>query len=289
LYRHAETALKKAKTSAEHYLYYQSEMTSRVGEALFLRNKLRRALDEEQFVLHYQPKVDAGTHKILGLEALIRWQDPDTGLVPPGKFIPILEETGLILDVGHWAMEKALKDMQQWQSSGTEVPRIAVNVSSLQLQKKNFADIVASITERYGGKSCGLDLEMTESLLMQDIDMNISKLVAIKELGVNIAIDDFGTGYSSLSYIAKLPIDALKIDRSFISHMTTQADSMSIVSTIITLAHALHFRVIAEGVETGEQAKLLTLLKCEEMQGFLFCKPLPPEEIFELLRNGKTL
>ena len=289
LYRHAETALKKAKTSAEHYLYYQSEMTSRVGEALFLRNKLRRALDEEQFVLHYQPKVDAGTHKILGLEALIRWQDPDTGLVPPGKFIPILEETGLILDVGHWAMEKALKDMQQWQSSGTEVPRIAVNVSSLQLQKKNFADIVASITERYGGKSCGLDLEMTESLLMQDIDMNISKLVAIKELGVNIAIDDFGTGYSSLSYIAKLPIDALKIDRSFISHMTTQADSMSIVSTIITLAHALHFRVIAEGVETGEQAKLLTLLKCEEMQGFLFCKPLPSAEITELLRSGKPL
>jgi EAL domain-containing protein (putative c-di-GMP-specific phosphodiesterase class I) len=289
LYRHAEAALKKAKTSGEHYLYYQPEMTSSVGEALLLQNKLRRALDEEQFVLHYQPKVDSETHRIMGLEALIRWQDPETGLVPPMKFIPILEETGLILEVGNWAMEKALQDRQQWQSSDAEILRIAVNVSPVQLQQKNFIDIVADITGRYGGKSCGLDLEVTESILMLDIDMNINKLAAIRELGVNIAIDDFGTGYSSLSYLAKLPVNAVKIDRSFIITMDKLPESMTIASSIISLAHALNLKVIAEGVETEEQAKLLRLLKCDEMQGFLFSKPLPPDEMFELLRSGKTL
>jgi diguanylate cyclase (GGDEF)-like protein/PAS domain S-box-containing protein len=289
LYRHAEAALKKAKTSGQRYLYYQPEITARAGEALLLQNKLRHALRDEQFVLYYQPKVSTDKRGILGLEALIRWNDPESGLVPPGKFIPILEETGLILEVGNWAMEKALKDMQLWQSSGIKVPRIAVNVSAIQLQQKNFTDIVAAITERYGNKSCNLDLEVTESLLVQDIDININKLAAVRELGVETAIDDFGTGYSSLSYLAKLPVNAVKIDRSFIFTMDELPESMTIVSTIITLAHSMNFKVVAEGVETEEQAKLLTLLKCDEMQGFLFSKPLPPDAMFELLRSGRTL
>ena len=288
LYRHAEAALKKAKTSGEHYLYYQPEMTSRVGEALLLQNKLRRALDEEQFVLYYQPKVDADNHKIIGLEALIRWQDPETGLVPPMKFIPILEETGLILDVGKWALGKAMDDSHDWHTQGSTPPRVAVNVSSLQLQQKNFMNIVEQTVGKYEGKY-QLELEVTESLLMLDIENNIEKLAAIRSLGVDIAIDDFGTGYCSLGYLAKLPLNTLKIDRSFITTMTSKPESMSIVSSIISLAHSLNLKVVAEGVETEEQSKLLRLLKCDEMQGYLFSKPLPPDEMFELLRSGKTL
>jgi len=288
LYRNAEAALKKAKLENEPYLFYQREMTARISETLYMEGKLRTALKEEQFVLHYQPKIDSQTRKMVGLEALIRWNDPETGLVPPMKFIPILEESGLILEVGLWALDRAASDYRQWQAQFKTAPRIAVNVSAVQLRQKDF---VAQVEQaiRHSGEAVPLDIELTESLVMTDIEQNISKLKAIQLAGLGIAIDDFGTGYSSLSYIAKLPIDALKIDRSFISNMTAQADSMSIVSTIITLAHALNFKVIAEGVESEEQAKFLTLLKCDEMQGYLFSKPLPVAEITELLRSGKPL
>jgi diguanylate cyclase (GGDEF)-like protein len=288
LYPNAEAALKKAKSSNEQYLFYQPEMTVRIAETLQLEGKLRQALNKEQFVLHYQPKIDTKNHQITGLEALIRWNDPETGLVPPGKFIPILEETGLILDVGMWALDRAASDYRQWQKLIKTVPRIAVNVSSIQLRQKDFVAQVEQAIRR-SGKAVPIDIELTESLIMTDIEDNITKLKAIRMAGLGVDIDDFGTGYSSLSYIAKLPIDALKIDRSFIMNMTTQPESMTIVSTIITLAHALQYKVIAEGVETEEQAKFLTLLKCDEMQGFLFSKPLPPDEIFELLRSGKML
>jgi PAS domain S-box-containing protein/diguanylate cyclase (GGDEF)-like protein len=289
LYRNAGIALKKAKMSGEPYLFYRPEMTTRIAENLQIKNKLQRALKENQFVLHYQPKIDAQTHKIIGLEALIRWNDPESGLVPPAKFIPLLEESGLILDVGVWAMKQALADSLLLQKKGLPPLRIAVNVSPLQLQQKNFAEIVTDVITRHGDDTRILDMEVTESLLMQDIEGSINKLAAIRELGVNISIDDFGTGYSSLGYLTKLPVHALKIDRSFIMSMTSQPESMTIVSTIITLAHSLDLRVIAEGVETEEQAKLLRLLKCDEMQGYLFSKPLPPDAMFELLCSGKTL
>lgn len=282
LYRNAEAALKKAKTSNLQYLFYQAEMTANVAERLQFESRLRHALDKNQFILHYQPKVDEENHKITGLEALIRWNDPDSGLVPPGKFIPILEETGMILEVGTWAMEQAFADARHWQAQGWTSPRIAVNVSSLQLQQDDFVDIVKEITQSPASPEL-LELEVTESLLMQDLEGNIGKLAALLELGVNIAIDDFGTGYSSLSYLARLPVNALKIDRSFIMNMDKLPESMSIVSAIINLAHSLEKQVIAEGVETEDQAKLLRLLKCDEMQGFLFSKPLPPEKIPEIL------
>lgn len=285
LYRHAEAALKKAKTSGEHYLYYQPEMTSRVGETLLLQNKLRRAIDEQQFVLYYQPKVDTETHEILGLEALIRWRDPDGGLVPPGKFIPILEETGLILNAGTWALNQAMDDCHDWHTQGLIPPRVAVNVSSLQLQQKNFVNIVEQTVRRYEGKY-KLELEVTESLLMLDIENNIKKLDAIRASGVNITIDDFGTGYCSLGYLAKLPLNILKIDRSFINTMDKLPESMTIVSSIISLAHSLNLRVVAEGVETEEQSNLLRLLKCDELQGYLFSRPVPPEAVPDLLRKN---
>jgi len=288
IYRNAEAALKKAKLSGEKYLFYQPEMTARIIETLQIESKLRIALKEEQFVLHYQPKINSQTHQIIGLEALIRWNDPETGLVPPGKFIPILEETGLILDVGLWALDRAASDYRKWLKMLKSVPRIAVNVSSVQLKQKDFVEQVENAIRR-SGKSIPLEIELTESLIMTDIEQNIGKLKALQMAGLQIAIDDFGTGYSSLSYISKLPINSLKIDRSFIMNMTTQPESMTIVSTIITLAHALNFKVVAEGVETEEQAKFLTLLKCDEMQGFLFSKPMPPEDIYELLRSGKIL
>jgi EAL domain-containing protein (putative c-di-GMP-specific phosphodiesterase class I) len=260
-------------------------MNAAVAETLLLENKLRQALETEQFVLHYQPKVDLLTGALSGFEALIRWNDPETGLVPPLKFIPLLEDTGLILEVGRWAMRKALRDYQEWHEQGLRPPRIAVNVSPIQLRQKDFVSVVREVVA--GSALQGLNLEITESLLMEDTEENIEKLRAIRAMDIDIAIDDFGTGYSSLRYLAKLPVNALKIDRSFIITMADNPDSMSIVSTIISLAHSLNLKVIAEGVESEEQRKFLKLLKCDEIQGYLVSKPVPAENIPSMLEARK--
>src|SRR6266581_4739282 len=285
LFRNAEAALEKAKESGERYLFYRPEMNSRVAETLLLENKLRQAIKLDQFVLHYQPKVDGRSGCVSGLEALIRWQDPETGLVPPVKFIPILEETGMILEVGQWAIRKALEDSRRWRMKDGSPPRIAVNVSPIQLQQRNFVEAVRRSVEEAGGEGRQLDLEITEGLIMRDIEENIQKLSAIREMGLQIAIDDFGTGYSSLAYLAKLPVNALKIDRSFIITMTSNPQSMTIVTTIISLAHSLGLKVIAEGVDAEEQAKYLRLLGCDEMQGYLFSRPVPPDKVEDLLNQ----
>jgi diguanylate cyclase (GGDEF)-like protein len=285
LFRNAEAALEKAKESGERYLFYRPEMNSRVAETLLLENKLREAIKRDQFVLHYQPKVDGRSGRVSGLEALIRWQDPETGLVPPLKFIPILEETGMILEVGQWAIRKALADSRRWRMQDGNPPRVAVNVSPIQLRQRNFVDAVRRSIEEAGVEGCQLDLEITEGLIMRDIEENIEKLSAIREMGLQIAIDDFGTGYSSLAYLAKLPVTALKIDRSFIITMTSNPQSMTIVSTIISLAHSLGLKVIAEGVDAEEQAKYLRLLSCDEMQGYLFSRPVPPDKVEDLLNR----
>jgi diguanylate cyclase (GGDEF)-like protein/PAS domain S-box-containing protein len=279
LLRNSEAALKKAKVSGERYLFYQAKMNAAVAQNLLLENKLRQALEKEQFVLHYQPKVDLAKGTVIGLEALIRWNDPETGLVPPMRFIPLLEETGMILDVGRWAILKALEDYRNWRARGLKPPRIAVNVSPIQLRQKNFLNVVRDAIGESAAGSHGLDLEITESLIMEDIEGSIEKLRAVRDMGVTIAIDDFGTGYSSLGYLAKLPVSALKIDRSFIITMAKSADSMTIVSTIISMAHSLKLKVIAEGVESEDQRSLLKLLKCDEMQGYLFSRPLPAAEV----------
>ncbi|MGR9099739.1 MAG: EAL domain-containing protein [Gammaproteobacteria bacterium] len=287
LLHNAEAAMKRSKQIGEKYLFYSPEFNADITEKLSLENKLRRALDQEQFVLHYQPKIDIASGKISGLEALIRWNDPETGLVPPNKFIPLLEETGMIIEAGCWALEKAVSDFRRWREIGLEAPSVAVNVSSIQLHKSDFVDTVKKAVNGFHHDSVKLELEITESLIMQDIEANIRKLNSVREMNVRIAIDDFGTGYSSLSYLTKLPINSLKIDRAFIMNMTSHADDMSIVSTIISLANSLKLRVVAEGVETGEQANILRLLKCDEIQGFLFCKPVPADEIENFLRENK--
>jgi diguanylate cyclase (GGDEF)-like protein/PAS domain S-box-containing protein len=280
LLRNAEAALERAKKTGERYLFFAPGMTERIAERLSLENKLRQALDNEEFVLHYQPKVNLLSGKLVGAEALIRWNDPRTGLVPPGRFIPILEETGLIHEVGRWALRKAVEDYLRWRSAGLAAVRIAVNVSPLQLRSRGF---IAEIERAIGidaHAAAGLELEITESMIMEDVKHGIATLQAIRAMGVTIAIDDFGTGFSSLGYLSRLPVDTLKIDRSFVTDMTTGPEGMALVSTIITLAHSLRLKVVAEGVETGEQSRLLRLLGCDEMQGFLFSKPLP-SEIFE--------
>jgi diguanylate cyclase (GGDEF)-like protein len=275
LFNNAEAALKKAKASRDRYLFYAQKMTETVAMSLGMENRLRRALEREEFVLHYQPKVNIISGKLTGAEALIRWNDPVRGLTLPGRFIPILEETGLIHDVGRWALRKAIEDYQRWRNEGLPAVRIAVNVSPLQLRNQNF---VAEIQQAVGvaaDAAAGLQLEITESVIMQDVNHSIDSLLAIRALGVTIAIDDFGTGFSSLNYLAKLPVDTLKIDRSFVVEMVSATGGLTLVSIIINLAQALKLNTVAEGVETEEQLRQLRLLGCDEMQGYLFGKPVP--------------
>jgi diguanylate cyclase (GGDEF)-like protein/PAS domain S-box-containing protein len=291
LLKNAEAALRNAKASGERYMFYASTMNARVASRLSLENQLREALINGEFVLHYQPKVNMASGKITGAEALIRWDNPRTGkLVPPNDFIVILEEIGMIHDVGRWAKRKAIADYLRWRNAGLPVVRISVNVSPLQLRNRDFiADIEHTIgIDPYAAG--GLELEITESVFMQNIDQNIATLKAIRAKGVTIAIDDFGTGFSSLGYLARLPVDRLKIDRSFVINMTAGPEGMALVSAVINLAHALRMTVVAEGVETQEQSNLLRLLRCDEMQGFLFSKPVPADLFAaRFLRHGVVL
>lgn len=281
LLRNAEAALKRSKRTGERHLFFRDEMTERAAENLTLENRLRRAIEREEFVLHYQPRVLLGPRTIAGVEALIRWQT-DKGLVPPMKFIPLLEETGLILEVGAWALRQAVKEHRGWLEGGLPAPRVAVNVSAVQLRQRDFVSRVKRAIEQ-GVNPSGVDLEITESMIMDDIADNIEKLRAVRDLGLDIAIDDFGTGYSSLAYLAKLPVNSLKIDRSFIITMLNDSNAMTLVSTMISLAHSLGLKVVAEGVDSEEQAKVLGRLGCDEMQGYLFSKPLPAPELASLL------
>jgi len=280
LFQNAEAALKKAKASRDRYLFYAQKMIETVAMSLGIENRLRRALERDEFVLHYQPKVNLVSGKLTGAEALIRWNDPVSGMTPPGRFIHVLEETGLIHDVGRWVLRKAIEDYQRWRHDGLPSVRIAVNVSPLQLRNKNFVAEIEQAVSAAADAATGLQLEITESLIMQDVDNSIVSLLAIRALGVTIAIDDFGTGFSSLSYLAKLPVDTLKIDRSFVTEMVSGAGGLTLVSVIINLAHELKLNTVAEGVETEEQLRQLRLLGCDEMQGYLYGKPVPVE-IFE--------
>ncbi|HEY6240954.1 MAG TPA: EAL domain-containing protein [Burkholderiales bacterium] len=287
LFKNAEAALKKAKETNEPYLFYTQKLTEKVAERLSLENKLRQALEKEEFILHYQPKVETETRRIVGVEALIRWMSPERGLVPPLEFIPLLEETGLIIEVGTWALGQAVRDHEHWVEQGLRTLRVAVNVSAIQLRKANFIAVVEEAIGR-GATPHGLDLEITESLLMEEITANVEKMKALRELGVGVAIDDFGTGYSSLGYLTKLPVQSLKIDRSFIITMLTEPGTMTLVQTIISLASSLRLKVVAEGVDSEDQANCLRLSRCDEMQGYLISKPVPRDNITVLLREKET-
>jgi diguanylate cyclase (GGDEF)-like protein len=275
LFKHAEVALKQAKASRNRYLFHTPKMTEMMAGKFVLENQLRQALDKHEFMLHYQPKMNMASGKLTGAEALIRWNDPRTGLVPPGRFTPMLEETGLIYEVGRWALGQAIEDYLRWRRSGLPAVRIAVNVSPLQLRNRHFIGDIERAIGSDRDAAASLELEITEGLIMEDVDYSIATLRAIRAMGVSIAIDDFGTGFSSLSYLSKLPLDTLKIDRTFVSDLTEAPEGLAQVSTIINLAHSLNLKVVAEGVETAEQARLLKMLGCNEMQGFYLSKPLP--------------
>lgn len=285
----ATAALAVAKrVGMSDFSFYAPEMNARVARELTLENRLRTALDREQFLLHYQPKIDLRTGKITGLEALIRWQDPESGLVSPGEFIPLLEETGLIVEVGRWALRRVVADHGAWRKKGLPPVRIAVNVSPIQLRQPAFMEEMDRLVGSHGstGYKPPIDVEITESTLMQDVDGNSRKLKLLRSHGIRVAMDDFGTGYSSLKYFAELPIDIVKIDRSFVQKMIDSDTHRVIVASVIGLARRLGLTTVAEGVETEAERDLLKSLRCDEMQGFLYSRPLPVDEIEALLAEG---
>jgi diguanylate cyclase (GGDEF)-like protein len=283
LLANAEAALKNGKARAQRYRFYAPAMNERVAERLRLETRLRNAIEQQEFLLHYQPKVELKTGKVVGFEALIRWLGADGKLIPPGLFIPLLEETGMIVDVGKWVMDTAAQQHADWSARGLTPPRIAVNVSPLQLSQADFLQSVGAVLDKFPLAKSGLDLEITESVLMEDLRGNTDKLRQAREAGLGVAIDDFGTGYSSLGYISRLPIDALKIDRTFVMRMADEPQEVSIVTTIISLAHALDLKVVAEGVENAQQAQLLRLLSCDQIQGYFFARPQAAESAEALL------
>ena len=277
----AETALSKAKQANQRYLFYAPEMNARVAESLAMENRLRRALEEGRLALHYQPKIDIKSGAVAGLEALIRWNDPELGAVPPAKFVGLLEETGMILAAGRWALRQAAQDVRHWRSHGIAVPRVAVNVSAIQLRQRDFVD---SVLEAIAGEGEPLiDVEITESVLVDDIEESTRKLQTLRRAGIEVSVDDFGTGYCSLSYLARLPVDTLKIDRSFVVRMRDAGYPRNIVAMIVSLAHTLGLKVIAEGVEEDAQVRLLRDLGCDQIQGYYVSRPLPAPEVEALL------
>jgi diguanylate cyclase (GGDEF)-like protein len=282
----AETALSKAKEANQRYLFYAPDMNARVAESLDMENRLRRALEEGRLGLHYQPKIDVKTGAIAGLEALIRWTDPELGSVPPSRFVGLMEETGMILAAGRWALRQAAADIRHWQSLGMEVPRIAVNVSAIQLRQHDFVDSVLEALREMGDGKPLLDLEITESVLVDDIEASTRKLQTLRRAGIEVSVDDFGTGYCSLSYLARLPVDMLKIDRSFVVRMRDAGYPRNIVAMIVSLAHTLGLKVIAEGVEDDAQVHLLKELGCDQIQGYFISVPVPAQQMEALLRPG---
>jgi diguanylate cyclase (GGDEF)-like protein len=282
LLKNAGVALDRAKSLGGNInQFYQADMNARALERLTMEAELRRGLENQEFTLFYQPKVDLHTNGIVGAEALIRWQHPKRGLLPPADFMSLAEDTGLILPIGEWVLRTACTQLAAWKKAGLENFRVSVNVSPLQFQQPNFVETVAQILKETALDPTTLDLEITETAIMQNAAHVATMLGKLKRMGLRIAIDDFGVGYSSLGYLKRLPIDMLKIDRTFVSDATTDPDDAALVVAIITLAHNLRLKVTAEGVETVEQLRFLHLLKCDEGQGYFFGKPAPPEVFFK--------
>ncbi|MDY6946347.1 MAG: EAL domain-containing protein [Pseudomonadota bacterium] len=283
LLRRAEMALRCAKTvSRGSYRFYVLEMSNVAEERLSLENDLRRAVELGQLELHYQPKVDIGSNRIRSAEALLRWRHPTRGLVPPNIFIPIAEETGLIVLIGEWVLREACSQVRAWLDSGMSPVRVAVNLSAKQFRHVELVAVVRSAIDEARLQPGYLELELTESAIMDDAEESAATLGILSTMGVHISIDDFGTGYSSLSYLRRFPLDKLKIDRSFVRDLLTNPDDASIVKAIISLAHNLRLRVVAEGVETSEQLDFLRELGCDQYQGY-FCSPAVPPAAFEAL------
>lgn len=286
LVQHAELALQEARASGARELNYSAEKHSEMVSRLALEQKLRGALERREFVLHYQPKIEFATGRICGAEALLRWQDPHAGLIAPAAFLPVLESTGLILDVGAWVIEQAARDCRAWLDAGLPPVRLAVNISPVQLQEASFTTQFLNATGAWATAEAGLDVEITEGALQEDSVEEISRLAHLRAFGARIAIDDFGTGYSSLSRLSSLPVDTLKIDRSFVRQLPASAQGLTLVQTVISLAQAFSMTTVAEGVETQAQFALLRESGCTQSQGYLHSRPVPAEAFVTMLRRG---
>jgi len=284
--RNADAAMYQAKGAGRNsFQFYTSDLNKRALELLSMENALRRGIDRQEFVLHYQPQIDISSGRIVGAEALVRWNHPELGLLMPGKFISIAEERGLIARLGRWIVEEASRQAVLWQQSGHFQMPIAVNVSAVQFRQKDFVEHLARTVRQHGVDPNSLELELTESIVMRDAESTIQILRTLNEMGFQLSIDDFGTGYSSLSYLRRFPLSKIKIDQSFVADATQDEGAASIVTAVISLARSLKLKVIAEGVQTVEQLQMLRAQRCDQAQGFLFSRALPPDAFDDFVRH----
>ena len=284
LINNADTAMYQAKENGRNnYQFFRQEMIVRAVERQFIEGGLRVALDRQELSLHYQPKVDLRTGAIVGVEALLRWQHPDRGFIPPAQFVPIAEDSGLILPIGRWVLREACRQSRAWLDAGLPPMPMAVNISAIEFRSQDFIDSIRTVLQETKLEPQCLELELTESVLMKYAESTVSMLKALKSIGVQLAVDDFGTGYSSLSYLSQFPVDSLKVDQSFVQEISSKANDAVIVSAVISMGNSLKKRVIAEGVETREQLEFLTTAGCEEAQGYYFSAPMVAEQFAALL------
>ena len=287
LIQNADNAMYHAKEhGSNNYQFFKEEMNVQAVHRQFLEASLCRALERREFELHYQPKIDLKSGKITGVEALIRWRHPERGLIPPAEFIPIAESCGLIVPIGRWVLREACTQAREWQGAGLPQIPVAVNISSVEFRDKNFLENLRATLNETGLEPRHLELELTESVLMQHVESTAFVLGELRAMGVQLAVDDFGTGYSSLSYLSQFPINSLKIDRSFVQGITSERDDAPIISAVINMGRSLRQRVIAEGVETREQLAFLQSRGCDEAQGYYFSRPVAAEQFAKLLETG---
>ena len=284
LQSNAEAALHQAKLRGRGMLrFFSSEMSGRAKARLTLEADLRRSVERDELRVHYQPQVDLESGQVVGLEALVRWQHPQRGLIPPIEFIPLAEESGFVVQLGDWVLRSACRQIKRWSDTGLAPRQVAVNVSAIQLSRGRLVESVREALQETGIAAHQLELEITESSIMLDREKSLQSLADLKALGVKLSIDDFGTGYSSMAYLQQLEVHKLKVDMAFVRDMTTNASNASIVRAVIALGHGLGLEVIAEGVETLEQARHLRLLECDVIQGYLISKPLAADTMTEFL------
>ncbi|MCY2958563.1 MAG: EAL domain-containing protein [Planctomycetota bacterium] len=280
-------AMERARQEQLHGIRFATAtMNASTFERLALESNLRYALEREELTLFYQPRIDLSTGGVVGFEALLRWKHPELGMVSPGQFIPIAEESGLIVPIGEWVLREACRQNQAWRAAGLRKVRMAVNLSSVQFRQPDLELRVARVLEETGLDPDGLELELTESMLLQDADATIETLRTMKHMGIHLSIDDFGTGYSSLSYIKRFPVDALKIDQSFVREVLSSPEDSAITTSIVLMGKSLNLTVVAEGVETKSQLEFLRVLECDEAQGYLFSRPVTADQAEECLRTG---
>lgn len=284
--KNADAAMYRAKEHGKgNFQFFTNDMNAAIEERLAIKNGLSKAFDRDELMLHFQPKLDLKTRAITGVEALLRWQAADLGTVPPAKFIPVMEESGLMNHVGEWAIDAACRQVRAWKDARQPAPRIAINLSVRQLRGAGFVELVEQALDRAGIAAADIEFEITEGMVMKDSEHAVDILRRLTDMGVHLAMDDFGTGTSSLSVLKRFPVQSIKIDRTFISDIATDQDSLELIRTIISMGHSLRRRIIAEGVETREQLEILESLGCDEIQGFVLAPAMPAAELGAFLRN----